>query len=121
MVGLEQLSPKFQYYISIFFCGSISTVSDKTRQTTGRDGKMEKGIEVIARYHYKKDYFVEVTHEKSALAGRDYWLCKRGSSKKMFMFSSLFKNEKAEEHLIVKHIQDNIRKYEKSVPETLYA
>ena len=40
-------------------------------------GKMEKGIEVIARYHYKKDYFVEVTHEKSALAGRDYWLCKR--------------------------------------------
>ena len=27
---------------------------------------MEKSIEVIARYHYKKDYFVEVTQKKSA-------------------------------------------------------
>ena len=38
---------------------------------------MEKGIEVIARYHYQQGYFVEVTTERSVLAGRDYWLCKK--------------------------------------------
>ena len=37
---------------------------------------MEKGIEIVARYHCPKEYFVEVTTEKSVLAGRDYWLCK---------------------------------------------
>lgn len=29
---------------------------------------MEKGIEVIARYHYQQGYFVEVTTERSVLA-----------------------------------------------------
>ena len=49
---------------------------------------MEKGIEVIARYHYQQGYFVEVTTERSVLAGRDYWLCKKNSPRKVFMFSS---------------------------------
>ena len=31
---------------------------------------MEKGIEIVARYHCPKEYFVEVTTEKSVLAGR---------------------------------------------------
>ena len=78
---------------------------------------MEKEIEVIIRYHCRDGYFVEVTHEKSALAGRDYWLCKRGSVKKMFMFSSSYKNNATEERLILRHIDDNIKKYEQSVPE----
>ena len=51
---------------------------------------MEKGIEIIARYHYQQGYFVEVTTEKSVLAGRDYWLCKKNSPRKVFMFSSKF-------------------------------
>ena len=44
---------------------------------------MEKGIEVIARYHYQQGYFVEVTTERSVLAGRDYWLCKKNSPRKV--------------------------------------
>ena len=43
---------------------------------------MEKGIEIVARYHCPKEYFVEVTTEKSVLAGRDYWLCKKKQSTK---------------------------------------
>ena len=54
---------------------------------------MEKGIEVIARYHYQQGYFVEVTTERSVLAGRDYWLCKKNSPRKVFYplpYESLF-------------------------------
>lgn len=82
---------------------------------------MEKGIEVIARYHYKHGYFVEVTQEKSAIAGRDYWLCKRNSSKKMFMFSSSFKNERTEEDMIIKNIKSNVHRYEETAPKALLA
>lgn len=64
---------------------------------------MEKGIEVIARYHYQQGYFVEVTTERSVLAGRDYWLCKKNSPRKVFMFSSKFKNEDQEVHQIIDH------------------
>ena len=60
---------------------------------------MEKGIEIVARYHCPKEYFVEVTTEKSVLAGRDYWLCKKNSPRKVFMFSGKFKNEDQEVHL----------------------
>ena len=73
---------------------------------------MEKGIEVVARYHYKQGYFVEVTSEKSAIAGRDYWLCKKNSSRKLFMFSSKFKNDHQEEDLIINRIQNNVEKFE---------
>lgn len=82
---------------------------------------MEKGIEVIARYNYKHGYFVEVTHEKSALPGRDYWLCRRNSSKKMFMFSSAFKNDLIEESMIFENIKDNVHRYEQSSREALLA
>lgn len=77
---------------------------------------MEKEIEVIIRYHYRDGYFVEVSHEKSALAGRDYWLCKRGNTKKVFMFSSNYKNNATEERMILKHIENDIKRYEQSVP-----
>lgn len=83
--------------------------------------KMEKGIEVIARYHYKHGYFVEVTHEKSVLAGRDYWLCKGNSHKKMFMFSSAFKNEQTEKDMILDNIKENVQRYEQTVSEVLPA
>ena len=62
---------------------------------------MEKGIEIVARYHCPKEYFVEVTTEKSVLAGRDYWLCKKNSPRKVFMFSGKFKNEDQEVHQII--------------------
>lgn len=78
---------------------------------------MEKGIEVIMRYHYQDGYFVEVTHEKSALAGRDYWLCRRGFGKKVFMCSGRFKDSAAEEHLILKHIVAAIRRFEQAAEE----
>lgn len=73
---------------------------------------MEKGIEVIARYHYQQGYFVEVTTERSVLAGRDYWLCKKNSPRKVFMFSSKFKNEDQEVHQIIDQIKNNVEKYE---------
>lgn len=73
---------------------------------------MEKQIKVIARYHYKKDYYVEVSHEDSFTTNRDYWLCKRGSTRKLFMFSSSFKNSCTEERMIVKSIDPCIKQYE---------
>lgn len=82
---------------------------------------MEKGIEVIARYYCKQGYFVEVTHEKSALPGRDYWLCREESVKKMFMFSSTFTNDKKEEHMISKRIGPYIQQYEQSIPKRCFA
>lgn len=82
---------------------------------------MEKAIEIIARYHYKQEYFVEVTHEKSVLANRDYWLCKKNSPKKVFMFSSPFENEKREELLIKSRIQAEIEKFEQRKAQNLTA
>lgn len=82
---------------------------------------MEKQIKVIARYHYKHEYFVEVTHEDSVIAKRDYWLCKRGSARKMYMFSSAFKSAKDEEHQIMTEIQDAIREYENPMVGVKYA
>ena len=73
---------------------------------------MEKGIEVVARYHYQQGYFVEVTTEKSVLAGRDYWLCKKNNPRKLLMFSSKFKNEEQEVHQIIDQIKNNVEKYE---------
>ena len=73
---------------------------------------MEKSIEVIARYHYKKDYFVEVTQEKSAIADRDYWLCRKNTPKKLYMFSSPVKNDSYEERMIIKHIRECVHQYE---------
>ena len=77
-----------------------------------KDEIMEKGIEVVARYHYQQGYFVEVTTEKSVLAGSDYWLWKKNSPRKVFMFSSKFKNEDQEVHQIIDQIKNNVEKYE---------
>lgn len=82
---------------------------------------MEKNIVVIARYHYKHGYFVEVSHEDSVIAGRDYWLCKKNSLKKMYMFSSTFTDERTEEHMILTNISENIQKYENSTATIKYA
>ena len=73
---------------------------------------MEKGIEVVARYHCPKEYFVEVTTEKSVLAGRDYWLCKKNSPRKVFMFSGKFKNEDQEVHQIIDQLKNSVKIYE---------
>lgn len=82
---------------------------------------MEKAIEIIARYHCKQGYFVEVTHEKSVLANRDYWLCKKNSPKKVFMFSSPFESEKREELLIKSRIQAEIEKFEQRKRQNMTA
>ena len=82
---------------------------------------MEKGIEIVARYHCPKEYFVEVTTEKSVLAGRDYWLCKKNSPRKVFMFSGKFKNEDQEVHQIIDQLKSRVKKYEQlQYPEVLY-
>ena len=83
---------------------------------------MEKGIEIVARYHCPKEYFVEVTTEKSVLAGRDYWLCKKNiglrvfddenGPRKVFMFSGKFKNEDQEVHQIIDQLKSSVKKYE---------
>ncbi|MCD8324103.1 MAG: hypothetical protein LUC32_04010 [Clostridiales bacterium] len=73
---------------------------------------MEKQIKVIARYHYEHEYFVEVSHEDSFTAGRDYWLCKRGSTRKLFMFSSPYKDARTEERMILRAIPSCIERYE---------
>lgn len=73
---------------------------------------MEKAIEIVARYHCKQGYFVEVSQEKSVIANRDYWLCKKSSSKKIFLFSAHFENETQEEMLIKERIQEGIQLFE---------
>lgn len=77
---------------------------------------MEKRIAVIARYHYKHGYFVEVSHEDSFTKRRDYWLCRKNSAKKLFMFSSSYKNDATEEHEILTRISEAIQHYENPIP-----
>ena len=50
--------------------------------------------------------------EKSVLAGRDYWLCKKNSPRKVFMFSGKFKNEDQEVHQIIDQLKSSVKKYE---------
>ncbi len=76
---------------------------------------MEKDIKLVARYRYQDGYFIEVSQENSAIAGRDYWLCSRKQPKKLFMFSSPYKNQRNEEKLILQHIRESVRKYEEPV------
>ena len=76
---------------------------------------MEQSIRVVARYHYKAGYFVEVSQENSVIAGRDYWLWKKNSKRKLFMFSSPFCSEENEEKQIISHIKDSVQKYEEPV------
>lgn len=82
---------------------------------------MEKGIELLGRYHYQNGYYVEVTSESIFSGTRDYWLCKRDNSKKLFMFSSDYKNERTEERQILRCIEKNIQIYEQCIPDTLMA
>ena len=82
---------------------------------------MEKRIAVIARYHYKHGYFVEVSHEDSVIANRDYWLCRKNSAKKLYMFSSPFRDERTEEHLILNKLSESIQAYENPAPFVQYA
>lgn len=73
---------------------------------------MEKGIEIVARYHCPKEYFVEVTTEKSVLAGRDYWLCKKNSPRKMYLCSAENSKEDQEVHQIIDQLKSSVKKYE---------
>ena len=76
---------------------------------------MEKNIAVITRYRCQQDYFVEVSHEDSATAsGRDYWLCRRNSPQKLYMFTSPYKNETLEKSMILANLPESINKYEHS-------
>lgn len=82
---------------------------------------MEKRIKIIARYHFQHDYFVEVSHEDSVIAGRDYWLCRKNSARKLYMFSSPFKDDATEEHMILNKLSESIQKYENPTPFVRYA
>lgn len=83
---------------------------------------MEKLVELIGRYHYRDGYFVEVSRENPFSVTRDYWLCKRGSVSKLYMFSSDYKGDAAEERLVLRYIEENIQKYEqKMIPNSLMA
>ncbi len=73
---------------------------------------MERQIKVVARYHYERNYYVEVSNEDSAIASRDYWLCKRGSTKKLYMFTSSFTNTETEERMILAEISEAIKTFE---------
>ena len=83
---------------------------------------MEKGITVVARYYYQHGYFVEASQENSAtVRDRDYWLCRKNSAKKLYMFSSPYRNDQEEEHLILNRISENIQKFENPSPNIRYA
>lgn len=82
---------------------------------------MEKRITVVARYYYQHDYFVEVSHEDSVIASRDYWLCRKNSARKLYMFSSPYQNDQTEEHLILSRLSENIQKFENPSPAVKYA
>lgn len=81
---------------------------------------MEKEVETIARYHYKRDYYVEVDSQGEYGKNRDYWLCKRGEKRKLFMFSAIYKDADAEERRILSNIEDMIVSYE-NTQQTKYA
>ncbi len=82
---------------------------------------MEKQIKVVARYLCEHDYYVEVSNEDSVIASRDYWLCKNGSPKKLYMFSSPYTNAETEEHMIRTEISDAIQAYETVDTSVRYA
>ncbi len=82
---------------------------------------MERQIKVVARYHYEHDYYVEVSNEDSVIANRDYWLCKRGSAKKLFMFSIPCTDSETEERRILAGISDAIRTFESTDTVSRYA
>ncbi len=82
---------------------------------------MERQIKVVARYHYEHDYYVEVSNEDSVIAKRDYWLCRRGSAAKLYMFSSAYKNAATEEHMILTEISAAIQTYEAMGTSAQYA
>ncbi len=82
---------------------------------------MEKQIKVIARYHYEHDYYVEVESEDSVIASRDYWLCKRGSARKLFMFSSPYTDEKTEERKILSRIREAVETFAATDASIRYA
>lgn len=82
---------------------------------------MEKRITVIARYHYQHGYFVEVSHEDSVIASRDYWLCRKNSARKLYMFSSPYRNDEEEEHMILNKLSENIQKFENPSQAIKYA
>lgn len=107
--------------VSELINGYRSDLAPHSSSVIRRDRFMEKRIEVIARYHYQHDYFVEVTHEASAIAGRDYWLCRKNSAQKLYMFSSPFQSEKEEEHMIRTRISESIQRYENPTPFVKYA
>ncbi len=79
---------------------------------------MERQIKVVARYRYERDYYVEVSNEDSVIANRDYWLCRQGSAKKLFMFSSPRTDTKTEERMILDEIPEAIEAFE-SVDSTV--
>ncbi len=82
---------------------------------------MERQIKVVARYHCEHNYYVEVSSEDSVIANRDYWLCRRGSSKKLFMFSSPCMDVQTEERKILDGISDAIRAFESADTGARYA
>ncbi len=82
---------------------------------------MERQIKVVARYHYGHGYYVEVESEDSVIAGRDYWLCKRDSAKKLFMFSTPCSSAVSEEQKILDAIPEAIRTFESTDSSIRYA
>ncbi len=82
---------------------------------------MERQIKVVARYHYERDYYVEVSNEDSVIANRDYWLCRQGSSKKLYMFSFPCTDAATEERMILAKISDTIEAFETADTPVRYA
>ena len=72
-------------------------------------------IHAVCDAVFRSALYVEdgkIVPEKSVLAGRDYWLCKKNSPRKVFMFSGKFKNEDQEVHQIIDQLKSSVKKYE---------
>ncbi|MCQ2507513.1 MAG: hypothetical protein MJ097_01835 [Dorea sp.] len=84
---------------------------------------MDKDFSVITRYHYRDGYFIAVTKENRPTAiSRDYWLCKKHESKRIYMFTAPFRNEEHEELMICKNLKKALARFEAEQPAlSLYA
>ncbi len=61
---------------------------------------MEKRIITAVRYRVNDVYFVDGCEEVASTGNRDYWLGKRGSRDKHYLFSSIYRGQKVEEKML---------------------
>ena len=98
--------------VLILSCGV--NLMHKDRQMSEKEMRMlaqkpEISLSGIASGRFMEQYEEYVSEQ---FAGRDFWLCKKNSPRKVFMFSGKFKNEDQEVHQIIDQLKSSVKKYE---------